>query len=196
MDIEVIFRALTGLVLVSAISISVYFRRKAEREGGAMRSPEGRGLVLALRLYGLLALLPLFGYLLNPAWVAWARWPLPEWARWLGAGLGAAVIPLVYWVFVSLGTNISPTQATRAGHQLVTWGPYRWVRHPLYTTGTLALVALALLSAVWWIPVMAAPALAALWRRTPHEEARLIEAFGDDYRAYMRRTGRFLPKVG
>jgi protein-S-isoprenylcysteine O-methyltransferase Ste14 len=109
--------------------------------------------------------------------------------------LALLTLPLAYWVFSSLGNNVSPTQATRAGHQLVTQGPYRYVRHPLYTTGVLALLALALLTAMWSIVVAALPALAFIVLRTPHEETRLIETFGDDYRAYARRTGRFVPKL-
>jgi len=195
MNSEIAFRVLTAVVLISAVSISAYFRHRAEKQGGRMRSAEGQGLVRALRLYGLIALLPLFGYLLNPDWVAWARWPLPEWLRWLGAVVALAVVPLVYWVVSTLGNNISPTQATRVNHQLITHGPYRWVRHPLYSVGTLALLALSLVTALWWIPVMATPALIALLLRTPQEEARLIETFGEAYRDYMRRTGRFIPRI-
>lgn len=195
MNTEVIFRIITIVVLVSAMSISIYFRYKAEQQGGRMRSAEGRGLVKWLRLYGLLALLPLFGYLINPDWVAWARLTLPDWLRWLGAGVALAVIPLVYWIFSSIGNNISPTQATRTNHQLVTHGPYRWVRHPLYSTGSLMLAALSLVTALWWIPVAFLPALIALLWRTPKEEAHLIETFGEAYREYMRRTGRFIPKL-
>jgi protein-S-isoprenylcysteine O-methyltransferase Ste14 len=105
------------------------------------------------------------------------------------------VLPLGYWVFSSLGNNISPTQATRHGHQLVTHGPYRFVRHPLYTTGTLAYLALSLITVKWWIIVALAPGLLFVLLRTPAEEDRLLETFGNDYGAYAQRTGRFVPKV-
>ncbi|MBL8044931.1 MAG: isoprenylcysteine carboxylmethyltransferase family protein [Anaerolineales bacterium] len=194
MNTETIFRIITVVVLVSAISISVYFRHQAEKQGGRMRTTEGQGLVKFLRLYGLLALLPLFGYLINPDWVAWARLTLPEWLRWLAAAVALACIPLVYWIFSSIGNNISPTQATRQNHQLITHGPYRWVRHPLYSVGTLMFLAISTLTALWWLVVALAPGLAILLWRTPKEEARLIETFGETYRQYMQRTGRFIPR--
>jgi protein-S-isoprenylcysteine O-methyltransferase Ste14 len=120
---------------------------------------------------------------------------LPEWVRWVGVGLALISLPLGYWVLVSLGNNISPTQGTRHGHQLVTHGPYRFVRHPLYSVGLLAYTALALMTAMWWVLVGLLPGLVFILLRTPREEARLIETFGDAYRAYARRTGRFLPKL-
>jgi protein-S-isoprenylcysteine O-methyltransferase Ste14 len=195
MDSDLVFRVLTGLYIVGLFGISGYYRHRAHRQGGAMRSREGQHAVALVRLYALLIWLPLLAYLINPTWVAWARLPLPDVARWSGAGLALLTLPLAYWVFSSLGNNVSPTQATRTGHQLVTRGPYRFVRHPLYTTGVFGFAALALMSAMWWIVVAVVPALLFLMWRTPHEEARLVETFGEEYQAYARRTGRFVPKL-
>jgi protein-S-isoprenylcysteine O-methyltransferase Ste14 len=195
MNTETIFRLITFLVLLSAFVISGYFRRKAEREGGQMRTSEGRKLVVVLRLLGLLVILPLLGYLINPVWVSWAQFELPDAVRWAAALIAIAAIPVFYWIFASIGVNISPTQATRQNHKLVTHGPYRWVRHPLYSVGFVVAVALTLLTALWWLAAgMILPLLILLWR-TSKEEAWLIETFGDEYRDYMKRTGRFFPKL-
>jgi len=194
MNTELIFRLITFLMLATAVGISIYFRRKADLEGGRKPTSEGRGLLVGLRLLALIALLPLLGYLLNPDWVAWARFSAPDWVRWLAAGVGLATLPFVYWVFSSIGNNISPTQTTRENHQLITHGPYHWVRHPLYTTGFVLVVALALLTTLWWLLVAMVLPLTILLLRTSREETRLIETFGDDYRDYMKRTGRFLPR--
>jgi len=196
MNTETIFRLVTFFLLVSALSIGGYFRRKADREGGQMKTSEGRGLVVVLRLMSLIVILPLFIYLLNPDWVAWARFSIPEWIRWLATLVAVAVIPIIYWIFVSLGTNISPTQATRQNHQLVTHGPYRWVRHPLYTVGFIFAICLTVITSLWWLAIGMGLPLILLLLRTSKEEARLIEAFGDDYRDYMKRTGRLLPRLG
>lgn len=195
LESETIFRLITLFVLVMGISIAAIFRRRAEQQGGKMHSQEGQKLVLGLRLLGLLLLLPLFGYLVNPAWVAWARFDVPETIRWLAAGVALTMLPLIYWLYISIGNNISPTQATRQDHQLVTHGPYRWIRHPLYTFGSLFFLALTFLTALWWLAVALLPPLAILFWRTGIEEQRLIETFGDEYRAYMRRTGRFWPRL-
>jgi protein-S-isoprenylcysteine O-methyltransferase Ste14 len=192
---ETIFRILTFLLLAAAMSISISFRLRAEREGGRMKTAEGSKLVVLLRLLGLLVILPLLAYLINPDWVAWARMPIPDWVRWAAAVVAAATLPGIYWLFASIGTNISPTQGTRVGHTLVTHGPYRWVRHPLYSIGTVLAVCLTLLTGLWWMAIAMVVPLAILMWRTPKEEARLIETFGDDYRNYMKRTGRFLPKL-
>src|SRR3972149_10571924 len=107
MSNEIPLRLITVLLLGAAISISVYFRSRAEREGGRMRTSEGRGLVVVLRLLGLLVLLPLFGYVINPDWVAWARFDLPDWARWAAALVAFATIPVFYWFFCTPRNNIS-----------------------------------------------------------------------------------------
>lgn len=195
MNPEILFRLITFLMLAAALSISGYFRRKADREGGQMRSSEGRGLLVALRLLGLLVLWPVVGYLINPDWVAWARFTLPEWSRWLAVSVAVGCVPLIYWVFSSIGNNISPVQATRITHKLVTHGPYRWVRHPLYAVGFVFAVCLTLITTLWWLGVGMVLPLSILFLRTSKEEARLIETFGDDYRDYMKRTGRFFPKL-
>ena len=195
MQVELIFRLITLFVLITAPAISVTFRRRAERQGGAMRTTEGQRLVVLLRLLGLLVLAPVVGYLIHPSWVSWARLGLSEGIRWLAAAVALGLLPIFYWIFSSIGNNISPTQATRQDHQLVTHGPYRWVRHPLYSFGFVLVLALTLLTDLWWLAVAMLPPLAILLWRTPIEEARLVETFGDAYRAYMRQTGRFWPRI-
>ena len=106
-----------------------------------------------------------------------------------------ATLPLLYWVLISIGKNITPTVATRKDHQLVTGGAYRWVRHPLYSVGTLFFLALNLLVANWFISLASLVGLTMLLVRLPKEEASLIERFGDEYRAYTKRTGRLLPRI-
>ena len=195
MQAELIFRLITFFVLVAAASIGVTFRLRAERKGGAMRTSEGQRLVVLLRLLGLLVLAPLVGYLIYPPMMSWARMGLPDGIRLLAAAIALGLVPIFYWIFSSIGDNISPTQATRQHHQLVTHGPYRWVRHPLYSVGFVLILALTLLTDLWWIAVAMLPPLVILLWRTPVEEARLTETFGDAYRAYMQQTGRFWPRL-
>lgn len=195
MSEELLYRGLTLVLLTMIFGISATFRHRADRVGGALQGENGLRLVVVLRLLSLIILLPLLGYLVNPAWVTWAQFDLPAWMRWLGVAGGVLAVPLAYWVLRSIGTNISPSHATREGHQLVTHGPYRWVRHPLYSVGILLCISLTLLTALWTLGVgMLIPLAVLLWR-TPREEARLLEMFGDEYRTYMRRTGRFFPRL-
>jgi protein-S-isoprenylcysteine O-methyltransferase Ste14 len=114
----------------------------------------------------------------------------------VAAAVAIGMIPAFYALFQAIGNNISPTEATRANHQLITSGPYRWIRHPLYTFGTIFVLALAVLTTLWWLALVFLPALLMLLWRVRYEEANLIARFGDEYRVYMQRTGRFLPKWG
>ena len=123
MDTELILRLIAFCVLVAAAAIGVTFRRRAEREGGAMRTDEGKRLVRLLRLLGLFVLAPLLAYLIHPPWMAWARLGLPEGIRWLAAAIALGLLPIFYWIFSSIGNNISPTQATRPHHQLGAHAP-------------------------------------------------------------------------
>ncbi len=129
-------------------------------------------------------MLSVVAYLLNPRWMKWYSLSLPTWLRWSGAGLGAVCLPLSYWVFSTIGKNITPTVGTREDHELVTSGPYRWVRHPLYSMGTTFFVSLSVLAANWFMGLVSLSALLMLLARLPKEEAKLIERFGDEYREY------------
>lgn len=196
MTSEFIFRWITAMVLVAALSISIYFRHKAEQQGGQLEKTQGKRLLVPLRLLGLLGLLPLFGYIINPDWVAWVRFPLSDWLRWGAALVAIGCLPMLYAVFVTIGNNISPTEATRANHRLITTGPYRWIRHPLYTFGALLMLALMGMTTLWWLGLFLLPSFLMLIWRTRYEEANLAARFGDEYRTYMQQTGRFLPKLG
>lgn len=192
------FRWLALVVLVSAVATSGVHRRRARARSGTIPRAREEPLLVAGRL---LVALPLFGssliYLLNPGWMAWSSFDAPEWLRWTGVALGACVVPSVHWVLSALGSNVSETVLTKDRHELVTSaGPYRWIRHPLYTTGIALFVALGLMAANWFVLGMASIALLAI--RTvvvPREERELVARFGSGYEEYRRRTGAMAPRV-
>jgi protein-S-isoprenylcysteine O-methyltransferase Ste14 len=194
---ETTFRILAAIVLFTGVGISIYFRRKADRDSGERlsRSADGTPMMIAIRVFGLVLWLSPIVYLLNPLWMEWSKIGSPEWARWFGFGLGLISVGLIYWLFNSIGSGITPVSSTRKEHKLVTHGIYRWVRHPLYTVGSSLYISFGLMSDNWFIILMAALAFIVMAVRTPKEEANLIEKFGDEYREYMKRTGRFLPKL-
>jgi protein-S-isoprenylcysteine O-methyltransferase Ste14 len=194
---ENIFRILAAVILVTGMAISSYYRRKADRETGEKisRKADGNVMMTVIRIGGLILWLSPFVYLINPAWMDWAKIGLPEWVRWLGVGIGILCTLGIYWLFSSIGSGITPTSATRKEHKLVTSGPYRWVRHPLYTVGSSMFVAFGMMADNWFIALLGVLAFVGMAIRTPKEEANLIEKFGDEYRQYMKRTGRFLPRL-
>ncbi|MBN8583092.1 MAG: isoprenylcysteine carboxylmethyltransferase family protein [Anaerolineae bacterium] len=193
---ENIFRILAALILFTGTGISIYFRRKADRDSGEKlsRSADGKPMMMFIRIFGLVLWLSPLVYLINPAWMAWSKIGLPEWTRWFGVGLGLLCVAGIYWLFSSIGSGITPVSATRKEHKLSTNGIYRWVRHPLYSIGSTFIVSFGLIADIWLIILFGVLAFIAMAVRTPKEEANLIEKFGDEYREYMKRTGRFLPK--
>ena len=193
---ENLFRILAALILFTGIGISSYFRIKADQDTGEKisRKADGTAMMTVIKLGGLLLWLSPLVYLINPQWMAWSKIGLPEWVRWLGVGSGLLCVVLIYWLFSSIGSGITATSATRAEHKLVTSGPYRWVRHPLYTVGSSLFISFGFIADTWFIPVLGILAFIGMAARTPKEEANLIEKFGNEYREYMKHTGRFLPK--
>jgi protein-S-isoprenylcysteine O-methyltransferase Ste14 len=201
MNTETTFQIAAILLILSAMSISIPFRHRAQKVGKqagdqiSARRDE-KPLVFVMRaVFGLAFWLSTLAYLINPRWMAWAQLPLPPALRWSGALLGLLGLPLMYWVFSSLGNNVTHTTVIRREHSLVTYGPYRWVRHPLYTVAMLTFFGFILLSANWFIFLLAVITSTTIILRTPQEEARLVEKFGDEYRRYMAQTGRFLPRI-
>jgi protein-S-isoprenylcysteine O-methyltransferase Ste14 len=193
---ENIFRVLAAVILFTGIGISSYFRRKADRDTGEKisRKVDGSVLMTIIKVGGLILWLTPLVYLLNPSWMAWSKIGLPDWVRWLGVAIGLLCVAMIYWLFSSIGSGISPTSATRKQHTLVTSGPYRWVRHPLYTVGSSLFISFGMMADNWFIAALGVLAFIAMASRTPKEEANLIEKFGDEYREYMKHTGRYLPK--
>lgn len=195
---ENIFRIIAALILFTGIGISGYYRRKADRDTGEKISRKVDGTVMTniIRVFGLLLWLSPLAYLVNPNWMAWSKIELPDWVRWLGVGTGVLSVAGIYWLFSSIGIGITATSATRSKHRLVTSGPYRWVRHPLYTVGSSMFISFGMMAENWFIAALGILTFIVMAVRTPKEEANLIEKFGDEYREYMKRTGRFLPKLG
>ena len=195
---ENIFRILAAIILLTGMGISSYYRIKADKDTGETisRKVDGSTMMNMIKIGGLILWLSPFVYLINPAWMAWSKVGLTEWVRSLGVGLGILCVLGIYWLFSSIGSGISPTSATRQQHTLSTKGPYRWVRHPLYTVGSSLFISFGMMADNWFIAALGIFTFILMAIRTPKEEANLIEKFGDEYREYMKDTGRFLPKIG
>ena len=193
---ETIFRILAAVILFTGVGISIYFRSKADRTSGEKlsRNVDGTPLMLVIRIFGLVLWLSPLVYLINPVWMNWSKISLPEWSRWFGVVLGIFCIFGIYWLFTSIGSGITPVSATRKEHKLATSGIYRWIRHPLYTVGSSFIVSFGLIADNWFIIALGMLAFTIMAIRTPKEEENLIEKFGDEYRDYMQRTGKFFPK--
>jgi protein-S-isoprenylcysteine O-methyltransferase Ste14 len=148
-------------------------------------------LIFVISTSTLLPVLYLFTRLLS-----FADYELPAFARWIGAVVMVVALWLFWRSHADLGENWSVTLEVRKEHQLVTHGVYRWIRHPMYAAILLWGVAQALLLANWlagWSAFV--PFLVMYVLRTPREEQMMCNFFGDEYRDYMRRTGRLFPRL-
>jgi len=130
-----------------------------------------------------------------------ADYRLPREARESAGGVGMIILAMAVWLFwrshADLGRNWSPSLELREGHELVTEGVYRSVRHPMYASMWLWGVAQALLLQNWiagWVSLVMFMPLYLL--RVPREERMMLDEFGEEYRAYMDRTGRVIPRLG
>ena len=191
-----IFRMILIVGFAVVFPVGLYHRLKAHLVSKEKldRRAEGIFILATLRPIALVAMAGLVAYVINPAWMSWSAIGLPIWLRWVGVGVGVTAAALMIVVFRTLGTNITDTVVTRARHTLVTGGPYRWVRHPFYVAGALAVVANSLVTANWFLALTSVVMIALLMIRTKVEEQKLIERFGDAYTTYMQRTGRFIPR--
>ena len=190
---ENVFRVALVTILVCAAVVRGYYGLRSKRSGGRLAISENRLVMGVMGLVGLVGAYLLTAYLLFPSWVAWAALPLPSWLRWLGVALGITTIPLLYWAHHSLGKYFSQALQVKEGQVLVTSGPYRWVRHPMYTVIVAILICLFLVSGNWAIGVVFLGVAAAFIPiRVKNEEAMMVQEFGDEYRAYQKRTGRLI----
>lgn len=191
------FRAVLIVGFLLVVPVAIYHRLKSQASGEKLdRRQEGLFVLVTLRPLGAVAWLGLIAYMVKPSWMAWSSVALPESLRWAGAGVGAVAGGLLLWTLSSLGKNLTDTVVTRREHTLVTSGPYRWVRHPFYDAAALCVVANSLVAANWFLLFTGGLAVVLLIVRTRTEEEKLLARFGDAYRAYMERTGRFLPRTG
>ncbi|MEY3210876.1 MAG: hypothetical protein RIT28_1357 [Pseudomonadota bacterium] len=186
---------------VVALSMMVVRTRWARRaqvmEPGARDVGEG-AWVLPLRVLFLPVWVGTLGlYLFRPEVLAPVTLTVPMALRVLGLAVAAAGVGLLAWVHQSLGVWFSHRLRIREGHALIMVGPYKTVRHPMYTAFLMISGGLFLSSALLPIGVVVlGGVIAVVWFRTPREERMLTEAFGDEYRRYVARTGALLPKLG
>jgi protein-S-isoprenylcysteine O-methyltransferase Ste14 len=112
----------------------------------------------------------------------------------VGAGLTIAGISLAIWARFYLGRNWGMPMSQKNDPELVTSGPYRFVRHPIYSGILLAAVGTALVTTLWVL--VGAVALAGLFVYSARvEEKTMSSSFPDAYRSYRARTKMLIPFV-
>jgi protein-S-isoprenylcysteine O-methyltransferase Ste14 len=192
---RIAFWGLLGLTVLMRVWFACRVRRAGERLLPDRTSIQREGWwVFAIRVGAsllLVALVMLPFYHLSPRRLTIR---LPNWLRWAGFASGMASLGFWTWTHMALGRLWSAELRLRADHRLVTSGPYSLIRHPMYTAILVWAVSLGFVIANW-IPLAVAVGAAVIFvMRIPKEEHMMLEQFGDEYRDYMKRTGRFFPR--
>jgi len=112
----------------------------------------------------------------------------------MGVVLCVLGVALALWARVHLGRNWGMPMSTKENPELVTTGPYAFVRHPIYTGILIAMLGSALGETVFWaLPLVAFGAYFVYSAR--REEELMTEQFPEQYPAYVQRTNMLLPRV-
>jgi protein-S-isoprenylcysteine O-methyltransferase Ste14 len=128
-------------------------------------------------------------------WLAIYLLPGSASIQWLGAALAAAGIAICFWARWHLGSNWSGTVTLKEGHELIRSGPYRTIRHPIYTGILLALLGTAIQIGQVRAFIAVLLSLGSFYFKARREESFLSEEFGESFRAHAQQTGMFLPRL-
>ncbi len=201
MNDDFIFRILFLALFIVWHAIKGYYTLKG-RTLGKKRSPrerlreavqlEGKASVILWEVHNTCWFIAIVLYLLFSPWMLWAQLPMPSWLRWIGVGAATASLPLLLWAHRTLSKHWS--KWLEIPEKLVTSGPYSRVRHPIYTHWLTINVTLVMVSANLFLLLVYPFSIVLIYARIGKEEKMLLEQFGDEYRAYMKRTGRLLPR--
>lgn len=184
------------VVIVTQCIVFCACTRGARASWGVFsRHEEGVLLSASLALCYLAYCFGIVAYLIEPRWMDWGSVYVPPWSRWSGVGPLVAGALFISWGLRTLSTRFAFSVSPQPGCKLVTAGPYRWMRHPLYMGFVIEAIGVSLIMASWFIGLMAALQWGLLVYRIRTEEEKLCACFGDQYRHYRQGTGRFFPKL-
>lgn len=194
---DTIFRAiLPALILAFAAHRGYYVKKHSRPDDDTLKKREEGTASKLAGLLGMLGFIATIAYVINPNWLVWAELPLPVWLRWTGVLTALLGFVLLQWAQNTLGKSWSDTPRMMKEQTLITSGPYRTIRHPIYTGFLLILGSTLFISANWLIGLSwTGMVVLEIISRIHFEEGLMVEYFGDQYREYMERTGRFLPKL-
>jgi protein-S-isoprenylcysteine O-methyltransferase Ste14 len=188
-----IFTAIYFAAIVVELIIRAPLNKKRKQERMSERRVTTRERTLLGFLFLGMFFVPIFYAATD--WLDFANYTLPAWAGWLGVLLLAGAL-LVFWrAHADLGLNWSPSLEIREKHELITRGIYGVIRHPMYASQWLWVLAQPLLLQNWiagflnlliFIPFY--------FLRVSPEEQMMLESFGDQYRSYRDKVGGVIPK--
>jgi protein-S-isoprenylcysteine O-methyltransferase Ste14 len=150
--------------------------------------------MVLLGLAGIGMLIPLV-YVFS-SFLDFADYALPNWVGYMGIVLFGLAIWLLWCSHAKLGRNWTPVPGIRDDHSLVTEGVYKYIRHPMYAAHWLWAIAQVLMLHNWIAGYSFLIAVVPHYLiRVNNEEQMMLSQFGEEYRAYMERTRRMIPRL-
>ena len=197
MTSETVFRSIFILAFVAMTIIRLYYQSKLLRAGDKVEIREGPITLLAGSIAALTTIVFGAEYIFWPGFFSFAyALSYPAWVRWLGAGVLAGGLLLLWYAHHHLGRSFHSLVMSKEHQKLVTTGPYRWIRHPIYTAYLMSYLGGGLLSSNWVLTLVPVTMYAILVGiRMGEEEEVLKEKFGPAYDEYIKETGRLLPRI-
>ena len=155
---------------------------------------ESAGSRFSYTLFVLAGFYLLFARRVGLSWLNRPILPPAGWVTALAVAMTAAGLLFAIWARAHLGGNWSGTVTMKVGHELVRSGPYRWVRHPIYSGIFLAVLGMALERRQLRGLVALALIYAGFFRKIRKEEQFMHTLFGPGYDEYRRTTGALIPR--
>ncbi len=131
-------------------------------------------------------------------WSGWLQTTVIRggWTRyWIAVAIVVVGLAVSIWARRALGGNWSGSVTVKEGHELVQSGPYRWIRHPIYSGLLLMILGTGLASGRVHGLLSFPIALSALWLKSRVEERWMGSEFGERYAAYRRESWALIPFV-
>ncbi|HSL43045.1 MAG TPA: protein-S-isoprenylcysteine O-methyltransferase [Anaerolineales bacterium] len=188
-----IFTAIYFVAILIEIIIRIPLNNRRKQE----KMSEQRVTRQERTLLGLLSLAMFFVPIIYAAtsWLDFASYTLPAWAGWLGVLILAGALFVFWRAHADLGLNWSPSLEIREKHELITRGIYGVIRHPMYASQFLWVIAQPLLLQNWIAGFLNLLVFVPFYfLRVKEEERMMMETFGDQYQTYMKTVGSVLPK--
>ncbi len=197
MDYVLITKIILILLYSTFTIIRIHYTRKARKMKQESKIKESKLRITLLQFYIASTVVIFFFYLIKPEWFSWGSIPnYPNALIWVGMIIGVFSMVLFVYVHMHLGKYFSYTLKIYKDHKFITTGPYRFIRHPMYTAFTIFHSAIFLLTSNWFIGIIwVGIILLILVFRIRIEEKVLFETFGNEYKEYKQITGSLLPPI-
>jgi len=201
-DDNIVFLVLFLAIIFIGTGIRRYYSYKIEKNSqklsirermAEMIQAEGKLFTFLIMAQGIYIVILLMLYLLFSSSFVMFQMPFPVWLRWFGVALGFLSVPFLAWVHYVLDRSWSVTLKLHANHKLLTSGPYKRIRHPMYTVLIVYMLSWVLVSANFLFLIYYVFSVFLIVVRIPNEERMMMEKFGEEYRIYMKHTGLLLP---